>query len=142
MKKCDRCQRDGPRIHQAAVDLTIITAPCPFAQWGIDIVGPFPLAPRNRKFLIVAIDYFSKWVEAEAVAIMKFIWQDICCRHGVPCDLVSDNGTQFNSAGMRKCCEMMQIKQRFAAVAQCNIESNLLLLQLRFPFPLQSLEAI
>ncbi|KAL0416177.1 UNVERIFIED_CONTAM: hypothetical protein Slati_3449600 [Sesamum latifolium] len=41
---------------------------CPFDQWGIDIVGPFPLAPAQKKFMIVAIEYFSKWVEAEALA--------------------------------------------------------------------------
>ncbi|XP_042456410.1 uncharacterized protein LOC122040975 [Zingiber officinale] len=38
---------------------------CPFDQWGIDIVGPFPMATGQRKFLLVAVDYFFKWVEAE-----------------------------------------------------------------------------
>ncbi|KAL0456615.1 UNVERIFIED_CONTAM: hypothetical protein Slati_1000700 [Sesamum latifolium] len=42
--------------------------PCPFRQWGIDIVGPFPLAAGQRKFLLVAVDYFTKWVEAEPLA--------------------------------------------------------------------------
>ena len=40
----------------------------PFAQWGLDIMGPFPIAMRQLKFLIVGIDYFTKWVEAEALA--------------------------------------------------------------------------
>ncbi|KAL0394475.1 UNVERIFIED_CONTAM: hypothetical protein Slati_4413700 [Sesamum latifolium] len=43
-------------------------SPCPFMQWGMDIVGPVPLAAGQRKFLLVAIDYFTKWVEAEPLA--------------------------------------------------------------------------
>ena len=39
-----------------------------FAQWGLDIVEPFPTATRQLKFLIMGIDYFTKWVEAEALA--------------------------------------------------------------------------
>ncbi|KAL0294042.1 UNVERIFIED_CONTAM: hypothetical protein Sradi_6906300 [Sesamum radiatum] len=48
--------------------LTTMLSPCPFIQWGIDIVGPFPLATGQRKFLLVAIDYFTKWVEPEPLA--------------------------------------------------------------------------
>ena len=55
------------------------TVSCPFDQWGMDIVGPFPMATGQRKFLLVAVDYFSKWVEAEPLAkiteqmVKKFI---------------------------------------------------------------------
>ena len=45
-----------------------MTAPWPFAQWGLDIIGPFPTTVRQLKFLVVGIDYFTKWVEAEALA--------------------------------------------------------------------------
>ncbi|GJU16352.1 reverse transcriptase domain-containing protein [Tanacetum coccineum] len=45
-----------------------ITSPWPFHKWGIDIAGPFPVAAGGLKFLIVAIDYFTKWIEAKAVA--------------------------------------------------------------------------
>ena len=48
--------------------MTTITSPWPFAQWGIDIVDPLPLGKSQVKFLLVAIDYFTKWVEAEALA--------------------------------------------------------------------------
>ena len=44
-----------------------MTAPWPFAQWGLDILGPFPLGTRQMKFLVVGIDYFTKWVEAETL---------------------------------------------------------------------------
>lgn len=55
----------------------------PFYQWGTDILGPFPIAPGELKFLIVAIDYFTKWIEAEAVAcisdekVCRFYWKNI-----------------------------------------------------------------
>ena len=49
-------------------ELTSMTASWPFAQWGLDIIGPFPIAMRQLKFLIVGIDYFTKWVEVEALA--------------------------------------------------------------------------
>ncbi|XP_071694907.1 uncharacterized protein [Rutidosis leptorrhynchoides] len=58
----------------------------PFHKWAIDIVGPFPAGPGNVKFLIVAIDYFTKWFEAKAVhtitgvQVRNFVWEYIVCR--------------------------------------------------------------
>ena len=48
-------------------------APWPLAQWELDIMGPFPIAMRQLKFLIVGIDYFTKWVEAEALVMQTSI---------------------------------------------------------------------
>ena len=45
-----------------------MTAPWPFAQWGLEIIGPFPTAVQQLKFLVVGIVYFTKWVEAKALA--------------------------------------------------------------------------
>ena len=73
-------------------------APWPFAQWGLDILCPFPTGTRQMKFLVVGIDYFTKWVEAEPLAkitqqnVKNFIWKSIVCRFGVLRVLVSDNG--------------------------------------------------
>ncbi|GKB13106.1 reverse transcriptase domain-containing protein [Tanacetum coccineum] len=69
--------------------------------WGIDIAGPFPEGPGKVKFLIVAIDYFTKWIEAKAIAtitgnqVKKFVWDNIVCRFGLPGEIISDNGKQF-----------------------------------------------
>jgi hypothetical protein len=49
-------------------NLSPISSPWPFAKWGVDIVGPMPPRKGNKKFLVVAVDYFIKWVEAEALA--------------------------------------------------------------------------
>ncbi|XP_075670440.1 uncharacterized protein LOC142640253 [Castanea sativa] len=62
------CQRFGNLIRQPVEVLTPMKAPWPFPQWGLDIMGPFPTAVRQLKFLLGGIDYFTKWVEAEALA--------------------------------------------------------------------------
>lgn len=68
VKTYDKCQRFGNLIRQPTEELTPMTAPWPFAQWGLDIMGPFSTAARQLKFLIVGINYFTKWVEVEALA--------------------------------------------------------------------------
>ena len=67
IKKCDACQRHAPMECQPAIELTVLIAPWPLAQWRIDILGSFPSALTQQKFLFVAIDYFTKWVEAKPV---------------------------------------------------------------------------
>nr|GFD08281.1 reverse transcriptase domain-containing protein [Tanacetum cinerariifolium] len=63
----------------------------------IDIAGPFPEGPGKVKFLIVAMDYFTKWIEAKAVAtitggqVKKFVWDNIVCRFGILGEIISDN---------------------------------------------------
>jgi len=68
VKKCDQCQKDSLNIHQPRGNLNPISSLWPFAQWGLDIVGSFPQSTGNRRFAIVATDYFTKWVETEALA--------------------------------------------------------------------------
>lgn len=69
----------------------------------MDILGPFPELPGRKKFIIVAIDYFSKWVEAEPLATItsqqceRFLWCNVVSRFGVPVELITDNGRQFES---------------------------------------------
>ena len=80
-----------------------ISSPWPFSTWRINIIGPLPLGKRQVKFLLVAIDYFTKWVEAEPLAVINenkiqtFVWKNIICRFGIPRMIISDNGRQFDS---------------------------------------------
>ncbi|XP_056698482.1 uncharacterized protein [Spinacia oleracea] len=71
VKKCDKCQRFAHLIHRPTRFLTPITSPIPFAKWGMDLLGPFTAAPGGRRYVIVAVDYFTKWVEAEALKNIK-----------------------------------------------------------------------
>nr|GEU95136.1 reverse transcriptase domain-containing protein [Tanacetum cinerariifolium] len=68
IRKCNDCQIYRPVTRHPQQPLTPITAPWPFYKYGIDIAGPFPKGPGKVKFLIVAMDYFTKWVEAKAMA--------------------------------------------------------------------------
>nr|GEV24856.1 reverse transcriptase domain-containing protein [Tanacetum cinerariifolium] len=68
IRKCSDCQIHRPVTRHPQQPLTPITAPWPFYKWGIDIAGPFPEGPGKVKFLIVAMDYFTKWIEAKVVA--------------------------------------------------------------------------
>nr|GEW51712.1 reverse transcriptase domain-containing protein [Tanacetum cinerariifolium] len=70
IRKCNDCQIHRPMPRNPQQPLTPVTALWPFYKWGIDIAGPFPNRPRKVKFLIVAIDYLTKWIEAKAVAII------------------------------------------------------------------------
>ena len=65
IKVCDQCQRFSNVSRQTSEYLTPMMALWPFAQWGLDILGPFSTGTRQMKFLVVGIDYFTKWVEAE-----------------------------------------------------------------------------
>uniref|UniRef100_A0A2N9J681 Integrase catalytic domain-containing protein n=1 Tax=Fagus sylvatica TaxID=28930 RepID=A0A2N9J681_FAGSY len=122
VKKCDKCQRFAPSIHQPAASLNPIASPWPFSQWGLDIVGPLPRAPGNRQWLIVATDYFTKWVEAELLVHItdadskRFVWKNMT-RFGIPRVLVSDNGSQFTSGPFREFCEQYGIRNHFSTPA-------------------------
>ena len=103
----------APNIHQPGRVLNPLSSPWPFAQWGLDIVGPFPKAAGNKRYLLVGTDYFTKWVKAEPLANIrdadakKFIWRNIVTRFGVPRTVILDNGLKFDSKAFRRyCCEL------------------------------------
>ena len=122
-KKCDQCQRFAPNIHQPGGVLNPLSSPWPFAQWGLDIVGPFPKAAGNKRYIIVGTDYFTKWVEAEPLAnirdvdAQKFIWKNIITRFGTPRTLISNNGLQFDSKSFREYCREFGIINRYSTPA-------------------------
>nr|GEW97907.1 hypothetical protein [Tanacetum cinerariifolium] len=68
IRKCSDCQVHRPVARHPQQSLTPITTPWPFYKWGINIAGPFLEGSGKVKFLIVVMDYFTKWIEAKAVA--------------------------------------------------------------------------
>ena len=82
----------------------------------------FPIAVRQLKFLIVDIDYFTKWVEAEALAtiteknVRSFVWENIICRFGIPSVLVSNNGKQFDNNSFRDFCLQLGIINHYSSL--------------------------
>ncbi|XP_048613398.1 uncharacterized protein K02A2.6-like [Brassica napus] len=110
-KHCNKCQRQAPVSKLPPENRKSISSLWPFRKWGMDIVGKFPMAPGQKVFLLVVTDYFSKWVEAEALSritdlqIHKFLWTYVITRFGVPHEIVTDNGPQFTSHNFKEFCK-------------------------------------
>ncbi|KAF7129116.1 hypothetical protein RHSIM_Rhsim10G0127600 [Rhododendron simsii] len=84
--------------------------PWPFAQWGVDLIGPLPMAAGQGQYAIIAVDYFMKWVEAKALTTITakvtidFLWKLIISRFGLPRVIVTDRGKQFDNAQFKVYC--------------------------------------
>jgi transposase InsO family protein len=91
-------------------------------------LGPLPSAQGNLKYVVVAVEYFSKWIEAKPLAIItsvtvqKNFCQNIVCRFGVPKAIIVDNGMQFEAEAFKDFCDQIGMKIHFASVR--NPESN------------------
>ena len=85
-------------------------------------MGPFLNTVRQLKFLVVGIDYFTKWVEAEALAtimeknVRSFVWRNIICRYEIPRILVSNNEKQFDNESFRDFCSQLGIKNHYSSL--------------------------
>jgi transposase InsO family protein len=121
VKRCEACQFHAKQIHQPAQELQTIPLTWPFAVWGLDILDPFPRAQGGYRYLYVAIDKFTNWVEVEPVctiparSAVKFIC-GLVCRFGVPNRIITDNGSQFTSGLFREYCASAGIKICFVSV--------------------------
>lgn len=122
VRRCDVCQRMSKMSRLPATSLHPIMPVWPLARWGIDLVGPLPTALGGYRFAVVAVEYFTKWVEAEPITtikasnIAKFFWKNIICRFGVPKEVVVDNEKQFDSERFRSYAEELGVKVCFASV--------------------------
>ena len=102
IRRCPICQKWRPGREQPPAQLVGLQ-PIPFHHIGIDTLGPLPLTPRGNKYILVAIDFFTKWVEAKAVestdaqTTCAFLHKEIICRHGIPEYITSDRGPEFNN---------------------------------------------
>nr|XP_027118429.1 uncharacterized protein K02A2.6-like [Coffea arabica] len=119
---CPSCQHHAPEHHQLTNLMIPITSPWPFEQWKTDIIGPFPRAPGNYAYVVVAVDYFTKWVEAEHLrsitrtAVQKFFWKSVVCRFDLPRVVISDNSRQFVDNSFKAWCENLRIEQHFTSI--------------------------
>ena len=95
VRVCNKCQCFANVQTRPGETMTPISSPWPFAQWGIDIMGPFLLGKKQLRFLIIAIDYFIKWVEAKPMMtiieakVISFVWKNIICSFRVPHVIIS-----------------------------------------------------
>lgn len=118
---CDVCQRTKTRVMDAAEQGHIVDVDelKPLSFWSVDLQGPYHTTRRGKRYIIVAIDYLTKWVEiaclrdATAVSTARFLVDNIILRHGVPegMTIMSDQGPNFESKLIKELCELYQIKK-------------------------------
>ena len=119
VRKCPKCQAYADKIEAPPVPLYSMVSPWPFSQWGIDVIGVIhPQATNGHKFILVAIDYFTKWIEAQSYAkitrkaVARFIKINLICRFGVPQQIITDNATNLNGGDIDRICDQFKIKHR------------------------------
>nr|GEX24074.1 reverse transcriptase domain-containing protein [Tanacetum cinerariifolium] len=99
VKNCDSCQHQGKISQRDEMPQNSIQVYEIFDVWGIDFMGPFP-SSKGNKYILVAVDYLSKWVEAKALptndsrVVVKFL-KSLFSRFEIPKAIISDRGPHF-----------------------------------------------
>ena len=120
--KCEGCQCFSKCSHQPVSALRTIPIAWPFAVWGLDMVGPFKTARGGMTHLLVAVDKFTKWIEARPIekldgpTAVRFI-KDIAVRYGMPNSIITDNGTNIAKGALEQYCFVSGIRLDLASVA-------------------------
>ena len=116
-RDCDLCaQKRGPQ-KKIRAPMRQYNVGSPMDRIAIDILGPLPVTEAGNKYILIAADYFTKWVEAfslpnqEARMIADVLVKEFVCRFGVPLSIHSDQGRNFESALFTEICHLMGIKK-------------------------------
>ncbi|GJW48540.1 reverse transcriptase domain-containing protein [Tanacetum coccineum] len=118
VRRCDACQRSGNISSRNEMPQNNIQVCEVFDVWGLDFMGPFPQS-RGNKYILVAVDYVSKWVEAQALptndarVVVKFL-RSLFARFGVPKALISDRGTHFCNSQLEKALQRYGVTHKLS----------------------------
>uniref|UniRef100_A0A2N9GAH5 Integrase catalytic domain-containing protein n=1 Tax=Fagus sylvatica TaxID=28930 RepID=A0A2N9GAH5_FAGSY len=118
VKSCHTCQLQANLIHTHPTSLQNMATPWPFHTWGLDLIGPINPSSGGCIWILVATEYFTKWVEAiplrkaTGAAVANFIREHIITRFGIPHKIISDNGTPFVNKNVKEVLEHYRIKHR------------------------------
>ena len=97
-QSCEPCQKIANLHHLPPERLNSISIPYPFAIWGLNLIGPLPAAPGQAKHAIVAINYFTRWVEAKSLTQIteanttSFVKENIVYRFSTPMAIITNMG--------------------------------------------------
>ena len=122
VRSCHECQFYAKQTHLPALALQMIPITWPFAVWGLDLVGPLQKVAGGYTHLLVAIDKFSKWIEAWPITNIRseqaiLFFTDIIYRFGIPNVIITDNGTQFTGKKFLDFYDQHHIRVNWSAVA-------------------------
>ncbi|KAM3302927.1 hypothetical protein P3S67_013957 [Capsicum chacoense] len=119
VQKCHQCQVHDDLIRSPPVELHAMAAPWPFVAWGMDMIRTIePKASNGHRFIFIAIDYVTKWVEAVTFklvtkkAVVDFVHANIICRFRIPKMIITDNAVNINSHLMQEVCQQFMIAHR------------------------------
>jgi hypothetical protein len=116
VRSCDSCQRIGKATSADKIPLRAQVMIEPFEKWALDFVGPISPMSHKKNYILVCMDYVTKWVEEESLFrdtekfVFEVIYEDIFTRFGVAREIVTDKGTQFTSKLMRELTKKYGIK--------------------------------
>jgi hypothetical protein len=122
VQTCHKCQMYQNSKNAPPQYLHTMASPWPFSAWGMNVIGAItPKASNGHEFILVAIDYFTKWVEAcsfknvTQVAVTRFVKNNIICRYGMPEMLITDNASNLNNRMMDQLCQQFKIQHHNSA---------------------------
>ena len=117
VQACHKCKIYQNRKKALPQYLHILATPWPFFAWGINVNGAItPKSSNGHEFILLAIDYFTKWVEAcsfknvTQAAVTQFMKNNIICRYGMPEMIITDNALNLNNRLMDQLCRQFNIK--------------------------------
>jgi hypothetical protein len=118
----EACQRFSRKTKDPAQPVQLIAPSWPLQRWSINIIGKLTPAQGNYTLVVIAVEYFTKWIEAKLLTnvsfatIKKFFWQNIIYRYGVPRHIIVDNAKYFDNAMFKEFCQHIGTKIAFASV--------------------------
>jgi hypothetical protein len=116
----DSCQRMGKPCQADEMPLKAKVVAEPFERWAVDFVGPFNPKSNQKAYILVATDYMTKWVEAEALpnateeVVIKFLFKLFVC-YGLPRKVITDGGSQFTAHRITTTLDNYHIKHRITS---------------------------
>lgn len=143
VKRCIQCQKHNNLIQKPANKLHTLASPWSFAIQGMDLLGPFLLVKGQCKYLLVTIDYFTKWMEIKpltiisALNVQKFLWKNIITRFGILHTVITGNDLQFTNKKLNDFMKALGINHRVTSVehpqtnGQVKVANKVILVELK-----------